>query len=209
MMNATKKNRSRSNKNNRSTANPIPKTLKQPIQTIQGFLAPFPLYLGTAGVTNGYATTYSLASLANSANWQTVFDQYRIVMVEATVFPAYIDIVLNSGGSLPSGDIITAVDYDDATTPTTAANLTGHDSCKISNWTQIHKHSFRPRVAEALYSGAFTSYGNTATWIDSNSPSVQHYGLKILLDSSHTSMTSPSLIYYLTARLTIEFRNPI
>jgi hypothetical protein len=206
---SSKKNRSKRNKRNTAN-NVIRPVLRQPIQTIQGFLTPFPMFLGTAGITNGYSAVFALSSLANSANWQAVFDQYRIVLVEAMLIPVYTDIVINAAGSLPSGLCITAVDYDDATVPTTSGNLTGHDSCKITNWTSQHNHTFKPRVAEAVYGGgAFTSYGNTATWIDTSSPNVQHYGMKVLLDSSHSTMTAATLIYQLTARLTIEFRNPI
>ena len=42
-----------------------------------------------------------------------------------------------------------------------------------------------PRISTAAYSGAFTSYTNTkAPWIDCNSPTVQHFGMKFGIDAT-------------------------
>jgi len=59
-------------------------------------------------------------------------------------------------------------------------------------------------MAVAAYSGAFTSYSNlVGGWIDSASPAVQHYGIKLA-----TPIATGSIAYTMTARAVVSFRSP-
>jgi len=60
-------------------------------------------------------------------------------------------------------------------------------------------------MAVAAFSGAFTSYSNVpAGWIDSASPGVQHYGLKLYFESTPFGVIS----YEYSVRAKVSFRGP-
>jgi hypothetical protein len=131
--------------------------------------------------TFGVITT-SLSLLPNFTEFTALYDAYRIVQIRATFYPI-------SNNVLPSSSrFYTVIDYDDGTAFTTVGDAEQYDSCQTSsvdNNTAIQR-VYNPRIAQAVYSGAFTSFAQSlvGTWIDTASSTVQHYGLKWALDAS-------------------------
>jgi hypothetical protein len=82
------------------------------------------------------------------------------------------------------------VDYDDASALTSAAQARSFESCIIVPPGKECTRQFKPRIAMAAYSGTFTSFANVADqWIDSNSNSVAHYGVKLFIPGATAAQT--------------------
>lgn len=126
---------------------------------------------------------FQLAALPDYASYAACFDEYMFREIEVLIEPQQTE---TTSGAV--GMYVTCVDVDDATAPTTAAELGGSESAVNSQATASHYHRFQPSAAVATYSGAFTSFANVVgLWCDCASPSIQHYGLK---GASYGSTTS-------------------
>lgn len=129
-----------------------------------------------------------------------VFDEYRIALVEIW-FDS--NVTENNSAALAYGQLLTGVCYTDANAPATLADMRDQANCVETNALTGHYHRFVPHAALAAYSGTFTSYSNVeAPWIDTNSPSVEHYGLKFAISAQSSVNT-----YYVTSKVWFEFRH--
>lgn len=152
----------------------------------------------TVPVFRGQAFTVS--GFAASSPYLTVFDQYKIDELEVWIEP----VISQSSAIALVSNYSTAIDLDDANTPTAYDNVQDHQSAIISNGEAGHYHKWQPHVAIAAYSGAFTSFANIpAGWNDVASPNIQHYGLKYATNSA----TSIPIIYSLSVRARVSFRS--
>jgi len=154
--------------------------------------------LGAVLTTNNAATTFfaknfSFSDIQQVASFQALFDQYRISEVELWIQP-----VNNSATVATSGPTwYSVVDYDDSATPTSLASLQQYTNVITTPLNNGHYVRFKPHVAEALYGGAFTAFGNIhAPWIDSASPGVQHYGFKMGVNVTPTVVTFNMVMRY-------------
>jgi len=135
----------------------------------------------TASISNTIPILGAISMQANQfdlfSDLALAFDQYRIKEVEVYVFPTPQTAALTS--NLQTVSFLSVVDLDDATAAGSLAELSDYNSCLETTAVDGHYHRFRPHVALAAYSGAFTSYGNDVDrWLDCNSNTVQHYGVK-------------------------------
>jgi len=153
---------------------------------------------GTAGVNSYASFQVNLALFAGATTITAVFDQYKFEQLEVWLDP--IPTVAGSSCFLTS-----AVDLDDSNVPTTPGQVLDHQgSLSGTGGSAGHYHKWKPHMAIAAYSGAFTSYSNSpATWIDVASPAVQHFGLKMAAVS-----TGNVVAFQLTYRAVISFRAP-
>lgn len=175
------------------------------------------------------STVYLALALAHQVNdlpgyteFLTLYDRYKIVGVLVKMTNN------NTGGSgaAPSGVqypnpsclVHTVVDYDDANSPAGTSGgvqvLQQYQNYKLWNLQDTRQSTFkrfyRPRAAAAIYSGAFTSYANIkAPWIDSNSPSVQHYGLKMIFECINNSTTASEIFIHCELTYYLRFRDTI
>jgi hypothetical protein len=172
-------------------------SLQQQIQvTLSGTL---PTWLTTSTSLNTFATKqFSLPDLGGSSSFLTVFDQYRFDQIEIWLEP-------QSGTGVGGYPIIAScVDLDDANVPTTFNSVADHQVSLVGEGQAGRYHKWKPHMAVAAYSGAFTSYANEpANWIDSASTAVQHYGFKV------AALNGPvSYAYGLSFRVLLSFRGP-
>jgi hypothetical protein len=134
--------------------------------TIPGFL------VTSVTVPVGASAYIALSSFPNVTEYTNAFDQYRIDQVEV-----WLELVGNPSASLST--VVTAVDLDDANVPTGPTQIQDKQGALVGSGAAMRYHRWRPHVAVAEFGGTFTSYGNVpSTWIDTASPSVQHYGFK-------------------------------
>lgn len=148
----------------------------------------------------GAGLNFQLSSGNGYLDFTAAYDQYRIVAVEIRFSPYGNSHVKTA--DFP-GRLFTCIDYDDAGAPANAAEVMEFGNCEITNSYNKAVRRFKPRVASALYSGAFTSFGNVeAPWIDAASPSVQHYGVKLWAEAS----TTVASVWTIDAALYVEFR---
>jgi len=151
----------------------------------------------TSSSTPVYASkSFSLVDFGGTSSYLTVFDQYRFDMLEVWLEP----MTGTSVNGYPA--VASCVDNDDANVPTTYNSIADHQEALVGEGQAGRYHKWKPHMAVAVFSGAFTSYGNQAAgWIDSSSTAVQHYGFKVgVLGASTTTA------YTLTARATLSFR---
>jgi hypothetical protein len=144
-----------------------------------------------------YASSFALSDVPGYTSYISVFDQYKILQIEAWLEPE------SPQGTTSFRQLVTSVDLDDANLPSTTSSVADKPGALITEGGAGHYHSWVPHFAVASYSGTFTSYANTTGWIDSASSGVQHYGLK------SAAQSTPAVVGYdATIRYTIAFRAP-
>jgi len=140
-----------------------------------------------------------LSDFAQYTEYISCFDQYRIEQLEVWIEPQ----ISQSTVSANTGMITSCIDLDDGSTPSTYASVEAHQGSLTSNGQAGHYHRWKPHVAVAVYSGAFTSFSNEPScWIDSASPNVQHYALK-----AACLATAAITVYSLNVRARLSFRS--
>jgi len=147
-----------------------------------------------------FGRSFQLAFIDQAASWEAIFDQYKIEMIEYILLPR-----INSADGTVSntGMVTTVIDYDDANNLTTVAQALDYTNAITGTGTSGHYRCLRPHVADAVYSGAFTSFGNASNeWVDCASATVQHFGVK-----GASTVTSAILTYDEIVRYHIAFRN--
>lgn len=141
---------------------------------------------------------FSLSLLSQASTFSSMFDQYRVELIELWVTPNS-----QTGDVGMNSKYCTVVDVDDSTLYTNYNDALECESCVTSNLNDAQYRRWVPHVAVAAYSGAFTSYMNVeAPWIDVGSPSVLHYGVKLAAQVSAVSHSISA-----NARITLAFRN--
>jgi len=151
----------------------------------------------SATVATTFAYAPSLSNFPDAAFLTACFDTYRILCFKIQFSPT----VLNPNFIT---NIITAIDFDDATA---SVNLSSRDTAQSVPLGQYFERTFVPRVSNALYSGSvFTSFGQMKReWIDQTSNTVPHYGLKGTVPA--TSVLGAQQIYSVAVKAYVQFRN--
>jgi len=159
----------------------------------------------TPGTIAGANLSVTLGQFSDNLSALTgLFDQYRINCVEAWLKPA--TGIVGATAAPAGSELYTMLDYDSGVTPTSIAAANGYSTCIQSEIGETQKRTFKPRVAYAAYSGAFTSYANQqAGWIDCASPGVLHYGMLAICTASPSATVAPA--WDLQVRAHISFRS--
>lgn len=163
--------------------------------------------VATQQVVAGFnAFGFTLVSLCGDyANLVSVFDQYKIEAIEVVFRPRSNVELVGTTSTTSNGFLSTVIDYDDATNLTAMQQAQNYDNCITTSVLQPQRRCFRPRVAVAAYSGAFTSFKNEpAGWIDAASTGVVHYGVKLAIDPY--VVISAAATYDMFTRALIAFR---
>jgi hypothetical protein len=128
--------------------------------------------------------------LDNSAAFENVFDQYRIDAIRMTCKPSNNAVGLVTNSTTTLVPLYCVIDYDNTSNLATAAAAREYANCIVLEPGESFVRTFQPRVAVAAYSGSFSSFENVEPpWIDCASPSVQHYGVKILVPGVTAAQT--------------------
>lgn len=167
---------------------------------ITSMLAPQSMLVTSTTVPTFSALAFLVNSMDNFASLASVYDQYYITLIEILIYPQFTE--TTPGGSNATGNWCSAVDLDDATAPTTYAQLAAYTSAQSGTGTASHYHRFAPQFAVAAYSGTFTSYSSSVGWIDCASPTVQHYGIKMANDGTGGAAQT----FYATIKYHVMFR---
>lgn len=102
-----------------------------------------------------------------------------------------------------SGNVYYTVDYDDVN-PGLINDILQYQGHKIVRGDRSFSVFLKPHFAVGVYSGGsvFNAYGNRTGWIDCNSPSTPHFGLKLAW-----SATSAVCTYDVTTMYYLRFKN--
>jgi hypothetical protein len=143
------------------------------------------------------AIYFTAGGLDQFSSFATVFDQYKIELIEAWLTPQF------NPANGPNSEYCSVIDFDDTNNLTTYAQATDYQNAVESAIGIGQYRCFKPHVATATYSGTFTGYGNVESpWIDAVSSTVQHYGLKVA-----AQVTPAASTIHIVYRLHISFRN--
>ncbi len=144
------------------------------------------------------AMNFTLSALPSSTEFTALFDQYRIVQVTVRFLPL-------AGVGSGSSPLITAIDYDDSSTPVAVTDLLQYDSHVMTQPGVTLERTFTPRVSTAVYSGTFTSFASApnSLWIDVASPNTQYYGLKLAVAAASGSTANWNVL----SEYVMQFRN--
>ncbi len=134
--------------------------------------------------------TFNIAGLPNIAEFQRLFDQYRINAVSYTIMPVTQDPAFPSNQSLT---FASSIDLDGNNAPIASVpEMLQRANCKTSpfssqggmipykkiylkpRWNDIIVKSKLPALTDAV------ALGNRKTWLDINYPDIQHYGLDLM-----------------------------
>lgn len=133
---------------------------------------------------------FNLANVSNATTFQNLFDQYRIDAIRMTIKPQNNAVGLVTNSTTTLVPLYVVIDYDNVSNLTTVASALAYQNCVVLEPGESVVRDFQPRIAMAAYSGAFTSFANVEPmWIDSASPSVQHYGVKFLIPGVAAAQT--------------------
>jgi len=158
----------------------------------------------------------AIGNFPNASGFLSVFDQYRITEVTYEFIPQCTTSFITGGTvstvaptSIYNTSILaTAVDQDDATTPSNENVILAHESAMLHGpFIRTMSRTYKPMVAASVYqTGGFGGYESRAdAWIDSASVNVQHYGLKYSL---YHGTTAPVDTVFMTVycQALVEFR---
>lgn len=141
---------------------------------------------------------FALSQCASVSQYTSLFDQYRFDQIEVWLEP------LNDTTASASAPFASAIDLDDANVPTAFNECADRQGALIGTSIAGRYHKWKPHMATAVYSGAFTSFANdVADWIDVASSGVQHYGLKAAAGIDGIARTMN-----ITVRALVSFRGP-
>jgi len=151
-----------------------------------------------------YAYNFQLADVPNYSDYTNLFDQYRLLQVVVTFTP-YINSVAAGSGISP-GIIGTWIDYNDASLPSNLQQGQQYETFQRNACFEPFTRVLNPQSSVALYGGAtVNSYGTRyAQWIDSASPSVQHYGLKYCIHNA--TFANSTNVYEIEVNYVFQFR---
>jgi hypothetical protein len=157
---------------------------------------------GTVDAGSGYS--FTLSSLPDASAF-SLFDMYRINFVE-------IEYLLNQTSStVLYPTLYWTPDYDDASVPTSLAAVQSYESAEVFQYSGTAT-SFRrklvPKPAQTAYVGGLaTGYvvGSPRTWINTDSPGVQYFGMKHWIQNYNTT-TANSTNIIIVVRYNLSFK---
>jgi hypothetical protein len=161
----------------------------------------FPANQATSTTVPTFATyAFQLSQVDQVSQLTAIFDQYKIECIEFWLIPHTPD---NVTAATNPGLMTTVIDYDDANALSTIGQALDYTNAITASGLSGHYRVFRPHVATAAYSGAFTAYANeTAPWLDAASTTVQHYGIKTACSATTAVQTYDAMV-----RFHLAFRN--
>ncbi len=157
----------------------------------------------TSAAEGLYAYQFALADLSEVSSFTSIFDQYRINRIDLLVRPLT-NPSTTANVSVPYAFAYVVTDLDDAATLASASLSLNYQNCSILSPGQSHARHFVPHVLISAFDGAaaFAS-SKAAPWIDCANTNVVHYGAKISITQSTSTLISS---WYVWTRDYVEFR---
>jgi len=152
-------------------------------------------------VTQYGGLQFTFADLPSAGSFSAVFDRYRILGAKV-MFKPYGQQMSTGVGTV--GQLHTAVDFDDASTPSSIGAIERYGTyAGVPGNRSLQRH-FAPRVAGIVYRGVATTgfsevpYGG---WMDMAYTDVPYYGLKYALE---TTASTAQFVYQVFVTLDVE-----
>jgi len=133
----------------------------------------------------GGAMQFQLDQTLQHADFNQLFDKYKIRGVKVTLMPLGTATTNATTVNLASNNyasIAIAVDNDDASLPSSWNDVAVKQDCKIKRLSNaVSVYIRNPKLAGSLYNGATSAYKPTTGFVDMANDNVPHYGLKFYI----------------------------
>lgn len=157
------------------------------------------------GAGAGYAYQFQLNQLPNFAEFQGLYDQYKISKVKFQLIPRFN--FANSSGSGNVGSIFSVMDFDDATAPTSRDDLLQYQNLKRTKMTSTLTRTISPAVAVQIYTAPIPGFSPKRTFLDLGNAAVPHYGIKLWVDGSLAGTSPNPMIFDLQVKFWLSMKN--
>jgi len=168
---------------------------------------------------HGGAFKFELAHLTNYAEITNLYDNYRIKMVYVHVIPSFNSSEIAYGTASATGSMGIpmmhyTVDNDDAVVPTSRSKVTENSYAKSRRLDSPFTIAVRPRAQNVVATTAGSAAAGMLPanqWLDCDSTTVPHYGLKFWLDEfpTVTSATGSRPFLKFTCTYILEAKNVV
>jgi len=138
---------------------------------------------------NWGAYTFRLNQVAGYSELTAMYDRYKINAVEMIFYPrvSMIDSLATVDRPGPAR-FLTAIDYTDATPPTTFNEVREYETCECTVIYEKHtRYIPYPKIVDS-------SSSTRSSYVSTGSPSTAHYGLKYAIEP--TSSTGTGVMDY-------------
>jgi hypothetical protein len=151
---------------------------------------------------------FKLNDLPNYTQFTALFDEFRIRAIKVYLIPSF-NVNTTASAQLTIPQLISAIDYDDAGTPSNTATIYSFDTARVHGvFDRMYTRTFKPAISIAAYSGGFTAYAQRQDqWIDCNSPGTSHYALKYGIVNANNG--SSTMDVYCEATFYLQFRKAV
>lgn len=157
--------------------------------------------LGVSNYTS-HGEAYSLSLMPSYSNMSALYDQYRIVQVKEQFMPQASPDNIGNSSAIPL--FYHAVDHDDNVPYGSYQRALNEPRCIIKPFHNQRTVTFRPRLDADMGNISSSGIIDKKQWLDTDSPTAAHYGLKWGLIGDVTF--NYSIIRRTT--YTVEFRHP-
>jgi len=146
----------------------------------------------TSAANGYYAFGFVLTDLIDYSQWTSVFDQYKINMIEVDIVAMTLLPAPSTGAQYSLGYV--AIDYDDNVVPTSIGQIQAYSNSMILRPSRDLRFSLQPKTAtevQSTFAGATAGAGvSNSQWLDCTYNSVPHYGIKAaIVQSTSTNLT--------------------
>lgn len=157
----------------------------------------FKVYVGRSSLTFNNMSSevktglnFRLTDLPNVSEFVNLFDSYKITKIDVIIKPTWTETTVPLSGSAPIiPRIVTAIDYNDSTAPTSMDELREYGTCKITDGFKAHRRTIYPKIRGNAYesAGGVGYLTMKPQYIDTDDSTVVHYGLKIFMENGTVS----------------------
>jgi hypothetical protein len=144
------------------------------------------------------AFTLRLSNVPNSAEFTSLYDQYKINAVSLTFYPQLTEASsIVAVTSVQNARVLTAIDYTDAAIPVSMDELREYENCEVNSAVK----SFSVYIENPKF---IDNTGSLRTgYISTSSPSTLHYGLKYAIETLNPASAGAYLfrveaVYYMS-----------
>lgn len=162
---------------------------------------------------------FNLTEVPGYTEFTALYDAYKICGLKLRFLPYYSQST-DQGGNDPFAPfsssnnlrIFTCLDYNDSSAPVSINAIREYQNCKVTSYNKGHKRYFRPIVnLESTGNTTIQVFSGKNPWISTGTPALQHYALKLGIDTSllvNTAITPGDVLLRVEATFYIGFKQP-
>lgn len=162
----------------------------------------------TSAADQNIVYTFKLSDLPNYTEITSLYDQYKIKSVQLKIVPTKTESdVSNSSLTTSIYPLHSVLDFSDATALTGINDYLQYSTYKMTSPMRMLKRFCYPKQLQYAYdqtSGAAALADIKNSWIRSESPDIQHLGIKVLIPASTVNILAYQVFatYYVLAKQT-------